>query len=197
MPLTVNATPNDPTANSLLTVAEFQAYCAARLPPVLWLATATADYLAATVITASRLISAAFDWTGTAATPSSTLTWGRNGMLDRNGAPIDPGVIPDDLKAATAEFGIAIGAAALTGGGRLDEQQAAKQNVASVKAGSVEVRMQPVDSAHVEAVDIQIRRQWPEFAYVSNAVPDSVRFLLPASWYVRVSVRYPIMFRVA
>lgn len=197
MPITIIATPNDPDANSYVTVDEFNAYCLSRVPSVVWLGTATADFLAACIITATRLLDASFDWTGAAASSTQRRSWGRTGMATRNGFAIDPATIPDDLKSAACEMIISVGDTAVAGGSRVTDNQAARLGVADVKAGPVEVSFQPVNTSTREAVDVAIRRTWPELNYTSNAVPDVVRYLLPESWYNRRSVLQTITFRVS
>lgn len=197
MPVTIIATPNDPTANSYVTVDEFNAYALSRVPSIVWLATSTADFVAACIITGTRLFDASFDWTGAAATSTQKRPWGRSGMYTRNGAPIDPTTIPDDLKDADCEMIIAVGDKAVAGGSIAADNQAARLGVSDVKAGPVEVRFQPTDSSRREAVDVAIRRTWPELNYTSGTVPDVVRYLLPESWYKRKSVLQTITFRVS
>lgn len=196
MPIPIIATPNDSMANSYVTTDEFSLYCLSRLPSVVWLATATPDFIAACIITGTRLFDSSFTWTGAATTPTQKRSWGRIGMIDRNLNPIDPTTIPDDLKSSVCEMIIAVGDKAVTGGSIAADNQAARLNVADVKAGPVEVRFQPMDSSHREAVDVAIRRTWPELNYTSGVVPDVVRYLLPESWYVRKSVLQGILFRV-
>jgi len=197
MPITIDATVNGANANSYVTVDEFTSYCATRVPVVIWLATATADFIAVCIITGTRLFDASFDWTGVAATATQRLAWGRNGMSTRNGYGIDGATIPGDLKASVCEFIIAVGDSAVQGANRAGDDQAARANVAGVKAGPVEVRFQSVNTFTRESADVTIRRTWPELNYASLTVPDIVRYLLPESWYRRASVMQTIQFRVS
>lgn len=183
------ATPGAADANSYATLAEFNAYMATRVPALTWFATATDPQKEATLIMGARFLDALFTWTGTAVDAVQDMSWPRNGMLTRNGFAILNTVIPQALKDAQCEFAAQIGA-----GDRFSDDAAAKSNLSSVKAGSVAVTFQTVDTSTSESVDMIIRRMSSELAYVSKAVPDAVRQLLVASWFEQPSILRPIMF---
>jgi hypothetical protein len=111
-------------------------------------------------------------------------------MLNRNGFSINPLTNPDELKFAQSEFSLAVGSSDL-----FADNDAAKANIAAIKAGSVEVQFQSTRSDSREAVDLAIRRLGPEFRYLSNAVPEAVRLMLIPSWYNQGSIVRPFMFR--
>jgi hypothetical protein len=172
---TINATPGDPAANSYETYAEANAYFDARIPIVPpWIASGNEAYL----ITATRLLdnlsqpfktffpasggSAAYyrvrrQWTGRPATATQRLAWPRIGMFDANNNPIDPTVIPQDLKDAEAEF-----AGQLLGGDRSLDNSVIVQGLTSVKAGSVSLGFKQ--------------------EIMPQVVPDAVFNIMPQSW---------------
>lgn len=147
---TIDATPNGPNANSFLTLAEATAYYDTRLPVSEW---EDADSQEALLIMATRLMVSMYSpsrklvrmtppedsyylvkptWTGSVATSTQSLPWGRIGMFDRNGNAIPSNVIPTDLKNATAELAIH-----LSKGDRTFDSDASVQGLKSVSAGSV------------------------------------------------------------
>lgn len=176
MPLVIDATANGVASNSFLTIAEAQTYFDARLPLPEW---DNVDSQEALLVMATRLMCAMFSpmrklirvsppgqsyylirptWTGTVATTTQALPWGRGGMYDRNGNVILSTVIPQALKEATAEF-----AGQLAKGDRSFDSDAAIQGISSVKAGSVSVSFKNEFDA-------------------TKVIPDVVFDLLVPSW---------------
>src|SRR5580765_5673762 len=99
-------TPGDPTANTYATVTEADAYNAGRPFGTAW-AALTPEQKEGALAYAAALLDAAFVWTGSPsleANPSQKLCWPRVGMFTRNGVPIDPMVIPKELKDAQSEY---------------------------------------------------------------------------------------------
>lgn len=184
-------TPGAANANSYASVAEFKTYRDSRLPAVAWAVAATDPEIEVALIMAARLQDALFDWTGTAADEVQALSWPRIGMLNRNGFAIASTVNPQALKDAQCEFALQLG-----NGDRVSDDDAAKSNLSSVKAGSVAVSFQNVDTSSPEAVDMAIRRMGSEFNYISKTVPDAVRQLLVPSWFNQPSINRPILFGV-
>lgn len=154
---TINATPGASDANSYATIVEADAYFDGHLYGADWVA-ATSETKTKALIMATRLLDAWFQWTGSAATATQALGWPRNGMASRNGYPIDPSVIPQDLKNAEAEFAQGLILANVT-----QSNTTADQGITEVKAGPVMVKFKE---------DIE-----------RKVVPDSVRELIPPSWY--------------
>ncbi len=97
----------------------------------------------------------------------------------------------DALKNAQCEFALQIGA-----GDLLSDLDQLKQSVSSIKAGSVQIGFQPMDKAHIESMDIFVRRQGGKFNAVSAVVPDEVRRLLVPSWFKMPEVRRRAHFSV-
>lgn len=175
MPLILNATPGASDANSYLTLLEAKDYFAMRLPLAGW---DDADNQSMLLIMATRILDAISsplktlmpplgragayyrvrpEWTGKAATTTQRLAWPRIGMFDRNGNPIDPAVIPLDLKYAVAEFAGQLGVA-----DRTLDNDVIVQGLTAIRAGSVSLSF---------ASDI-----------TPQVLPDAVYNLMPLSW---------------
>jgi len=173
---TVVATPNAANANSFLTLAEAQAYWATRLFTDMW---DNSNDQSAAVILATRTMVSAFaprrefvppssshdgyfiihpTWTGTPATTTQRLPWGRDGMLDINGNAIAANVIPQELKDATAEL-----AGQMSKSDRLIDNDVAVQGLTGVRAGSVAL-------------------SFKENITMLKTLPDSVMMMLVPSW---------------
>lgn len=177
-------------ANSYATVDDFKAYWASRLPVLSWIDDGPSDEeIEVALIAGARLLDALFTWTGGAVDDVQALCWPRSGMFTRNGFGISTTSIPQALKDAQCEFAGQLGAA-----DRMSDDDAAKNNVESVKAGDVSVAFRGVDLSSIESVDLAIRRMGSEFSHLSAAVPTAVRQLLVPSWYEQPTIRRPLMF---
>lgn len=177
---------NSATANSFISLAEYAFYHERRLPldpPVI----VTGDIAARNVIMATRVLSAMVQprrslrwdregkpyyytsrtWTGTIATDTQALAWGREGMFDSLGRAIPSNVIPQELKDATAEF-----AGQLGNTDRTLDSDIAVQGITSIKAGSVALTFKDMVQAQV--------------------LPDAVLNLMPVSWFTDEIVSYGI-----
>lgn len=177
---------NSATANSFISLAEYAYYHERRLPldpPVV----VTGDVAARNVIMATRVLSAMIQprktlrwdkdgkpyyytsrtWTGTIATDTQALAWGREGMYDNLGRAILDNVIPLELKDATAEF-----AGQLGNGDRTLDSDIAVQGITSIKAGSVALTFKEMVQAQV--------------------LPDMVLNLMPVSWLTDEIVSYGV-----
>lgn len=184
MAIEVIATPNAADSNSFITLAEYAFYHERRLPlepPVV----VTGDIAARNVIMATRVLSAMIQprrtlrwdrdgkpyyytsrtWTGTIATDTQALAWGREGMFDSLGRAIPSNVIPQELKDATAEF-----AGQLGNSDRTLDFEVATKGVTSIKAGSVALTFNEMVQAQV--------------------LPDMVLNLMPVSWFTDEIVSY-------
>lgn len=190
MPVTVNNTPGDSAANSYASLADLKTYRDGRFPAIVWAATATDDQLSFALLLAAVMLDSCFDWTGAATDSVQALAWPRNGMVSRNGFALANNVIPPQLKNAQGEWALQLGNSDL-----LADNAAAQQGVSSVKAGSVEVAFQSVNTSTPASVDMIIRRLGSELLYVSNAVPQAVRMLLVGSWFNQPSIQRPIFFK--
>lgn len=186
MAIEVIATPNSSTANSFLDLTEYAFYHARRLPldpPVV----VTGDVAARNVIMATRVLSAmavarktlrwdkngkpyyylSRQWTGSIATDTQALAWGRDGMYDRLGRLIASDSIPQELKDATAEF-----AGQLGNVDRTLDNDIAVQGITSVKAGSVALTFK-------DTIESQV-------------LPEMVINLLVPSWFTDEIISYSV-----
>lgn len=177
-------------ANSWASVVEFKAYRDARLPSVASVLTATDPQIEAALIVAARAMDSDLAWTGTAVDAVQAMTWPRVGMFTRNGFTISTTTIPQQLKDAQSEWAYQL----LAGTDFTADNDAQKQGIASVKAGSVAVTFQSVDSSTRESVDMIIRRLGSDFNYLT--APGEVRRLLVASWFNQPSINRPLSFDV-
>jgi hypothetical protein len=176
---------NSPLANSFISLAEYAYYHERRLPLEPPVAT-IGDVAARNVIMATRLLSGLansrctlrFDsngkpyyymscsWTGSVATTTQALSWGRIGMIDSLGRVIAENVIPQELKNATAELAGQLGSL----GDRTLDNDIALQGITSIKAGSVALTFKDM---------IQ-----------SQVMPDAVLALIPSHWLNCDSISY-------
>jgi hypothetical protein len=165
MAIDIIETPGDPDANSYVTVADADAYHQTR--PASQVATwtaATADDKAAAVVMATELLDANFMWNGTPTSVDQALAFPRTGLTNRNGVPVDPGIIPRELKRATSEF-----ARQLLTGNRTADNDVARMGLTDLKAGPISLSFKEGTTSEVPAV-----------------IPDAVRMMIPVTWY-RVS----------
>lgn len=184
-------TPGAANANTYATLAEFKAYRDARLPASAAAVAATDAAIEAALIVAARALDASFDWTGAAVDAVQALTWPRSGMLTRNGFAIatsGSASITQPLKDAQCEWAYQL----LAGVDTTSDNDAAKLGISSVKAGSVAVSFQSVNTSTEESVDILIRRLGSDFNYLN--APGEVRRLLVPSWYNQPSIKRPFLF---
>jgi Zn-dependent alcohol dehydrogenase len=189
MPITLVETPGLATANTFATVEEFRDYQATRYPQLAWVATATDDTIAAILVMAGRALNGNFDWTGAAVDSVQAMTWPRVGMATRNGFSIATTIIPTELKNAQCELAGQMGAADL-----VSDNDALKQGISSVKAGSVAVAFQSIDTSSVDSVDMALRRLGSEFNYISSEIPGEVRRLLVPSWFNQPTIIRDVVF---
>lgn len=191
--MALDITPGSATADSYATLTEANTYVTDRrvFAPTWW-ATATDPQKEQALRMAAILLDRCFDWTGNPVDGVQARAWPRSGMLTRNNFPIPTSgatSIVIDLKEAQIEFALQLGA-----GDRFADNDAAKQGITSVKAGSVAVTFKDTDESTAESVDMMIRRMGSEFYYVSKTVPDAVRQLLVPSWYTEHTIQRPVLF---
>lgn len=158
MSVTLIATPNAADANSFADVAYADAYWATRAPSALW--TNVGDKAAA-LINATRLIVNSLSmrreyfpptsginarnayflvhetWTGSPATTTQALPWGRIGMYDRNGNVIPSNVIPNELKDATSEIAGQVSSSGVAD--RMLDDSKMLKGIARLRAGPVDI----------------------------------------------------------
>lgn len=161
---TLVATPGATNANSYATLAEGNTYHDARLHSSDW-TDATDDTRTVALIMATRLLDAMLEWVEYPTNPGvQALEWPRTGVIARDQLTvIDPDVIPEELKNATAEF-----ARQLIAEDRTLDSDIETQGITSLKAGPVALTFREGVSARV--------------------VPDAVVNLLP-HWWATVSGR--------
>jgi hypothetical protein len=187
-------TPGDATANSFADVAYFRAFHVTRYPQIKWIATAVDAVVEALLIMAGRGLNNNLAWTGSAVDAVQAMTWPRVGMLTRNGFSIATSgadSIPNDLKNAQCELAGQMGAKDL-----VSDNDAALKGIASVKAGSVAVAFQNMDTSSPDAVDMMLRRMGSEFNYLSSEIPGEVRRLLVPSWFEQPTIVRKALFEV-
>jgi len=172
----IDVTPGGPTANSYATVAEADLYNSTRPQGGAWTGADSAKEGA--LKWAALLLDASFVWTGSASTDTQNLCWPRTGMLTRNGFPIDPAVIPDDLKYAQCEYARQLMVTDLTA-----TNDVAVQGITSVKAGSVGVTF---NKNRTQAEEVALMHS--NYDYLTKNIPDAVRLLLVPSWYTQQQV---------
>jgi hypothetical protein len=189
MPVTLVETPGASDANTFATVDEFRAFAETRYPQLAWVATATDDMVAAILVMAGRALNGDFDWTGAQVTGTQSMVWPRVGMVDRGGYSIATTVVPVELKNAQCELALQMG-----NGDLVSDNDALKQGISSVKAGSVAVSFQNVDTSSQDAVDMAIRRLTSEFNYISSEIPGAVRRLLVPSWFNQPTMTRDVVF---
>ena len=186
-------TPGAANADSFATVAEFKVYRDSRFPQVAAVLAASDSVIEAALIVSARALGASFTWTGAAVDAIQALTWPRSGMLTRNGFPIatsGAASITAPLKDAQCEWAYQF----LAGVDTTSDSDALRQGVSSVKAGSVAVSFQSIDTSNSEAMDALVRRFNSDFDYLN--APGEVRRLLVPSWYKQPGFKRPALFKV-
>lgn len=186
-------TPGAADADSYATLAEANTYNASRPFTTSW-SDATDPEKEAALKEAARLLDAVFRWTGAAVDAVQALAWPRSGMATRNGFAIPTtgsDSIPKALKDAQSEFARRLIDADIT-----EDNEAEKQNIESIKAGSVAIKFKnnASNSNTVQLRDADIIRLGPDFDYLSRMVPDAVRVLIPPSWYTRATISRGLLF---
>ena len=188
-------TPGASNADSYATLAEANTYITdRRVPTITWWNTAADDAKEDALRFAAVLLDRIFKWTGAAVDNVQARAWPRTGMLTRNGFEI-PSMgatsIVTDLKDAQIEFALQLGV-----GDRISDNDALKQGITSVKAGSVAVTFGSIgiSASSPEMLDAQLRLQGSELAYLAKVVPDAVRWMLVPSWYEEKTIHRGILF---
>ena len=190
--MSVESTPGSATADSYCTVAEADAYNAARLFATAWSAASTPTKEAALKM-ATRLLDQIFTrsmiedgayygysgqkvtlaWTGLPTTPETqALCWPRTGMLNRNSYAIASDVIPQDLKNATAEL--------------------ARQLIVADTSANNDVEAQGIQSLSAGPVSLAFREPWRSDNGAVNSIVQQViaraaQLCLVPSWFITVA----------
>jgi hypothetical protein len=100
--MALDATVNSSSSDSYITVSDADAYHATHLYASTWTSAVDADKEKALKM-ATRILDEKIDWSGSRATSTQSLAWGRIGVLD-DGQTVDSTVHPQAIKNATAEF---------------------------------------------------------------------------------------------
>lgn len=156
------ATAGASDANSYATVAEAQAYMDTLLTGTDGWSAATTARKEASLITATRLIDAAYRWLGSPTFSDQALGFPRTG-LELNAQTVNPDTIPRQMKEATSEFARQL----LTVDPATIITDTTSQGIEEAKAGSLSVKFTAVAS--------EDRRLLPIPAYVAA--------LIPSQWY--------------
>jgi len=192
--MAIDTTVGGASANSFASIAELDAYEAARLPRITGYSAFTDPDKEAILIAGRRELEACFDWTGSAVDAVQVLTWPRAGMMNRNGYAVLTTVNPIELKDAQCEFGLQL---KITN--RLGDNDPLRKGITSLKAGPVALSFSDVQGGagnNIEGADVAIRKMQSDLNYVSLVVPDEVRRLIPALWFKQRSVKRPLVFQV-
>jgi hypothetical protein len=190
--MAIDTTVGGASANSYADFTDYTAYWAQRLfNPV---PTADQPTVETALMWACRLMDSIFRWVGSAVTDTQALTWPRNGMVSINNFPIDPTTIPAQLKNAQCEF-----AGILLSGDRTEDSPDTKVigsqlQLTSIRAGSVGLSFGHDQFSTLESFDAFVRSLGADMAYLSKAIPDSVRLQLPPVWYVQAQLKRKILF---
>jgi len=171
--MALDTTVGGASANSYASVAEADAYNAARLHVSSWDDATTATKEAALKWAALLLDSNPRAWTGSPVGAVQALGWPRSGMFNRNGFVILTTIIPVELKQAQSEF-----ARQLIETDRTADNAIINQGINRIKAGSVEIGFQNLVIENSELVARSIR----ELNALAAVLPDAVKYLLVQSW---------------
>jgi len=155
--MSLNATPGGAIADSYCTVAEADAYWAARLNHDTWDGASTDDKERA-LKWATRQLDVMFEWVSWPNSTTQALQWPRQGCIDILYLSIIPSTsIPQRLKDATAEF-----ASQLIDANRAADYAPEAKGLKSMSAG-------PVSMTFIDGVKPKV-------------VPDAVRNMIPKWW---------------
>lgn len=164
---TLVATVGSASANSYTTVAESDTYHDARLSATDWSGAATATKTVS-LIMATRIIDAMYDWNGWTVDDTQVLLWPRNGLTDfKERQFIQDTEIPQQLKDAVSEL-----ARQLIVEDRTLDSDISKLKISNLTAG-------PVTLGFREGVEPKV-------------IPDAVYWLIPR-WWGRLRERRPVV----
>ena len=162
---TLVATAKSSTANSYCTLAEADQYQDDRPAVSTTWADASENNKIRALLWATKLMEALFDWNGYASTTTQALGWPRQGLLERIDVVLDSDTVPQEVKAAEAEY-----ARQLLVSNRSEDNDVESESIKSVKAGSVAIEFNPG-------------------AAYNKVVPDAVFLQIPQDWFSSVRGR--------
>jgi hypothetical protein len=100
--MAIDATPSGDHANSYISIADADDYFSNHLYASAW-DDASLENQEKALKTSTRILDEKIDWIGLKNTKEQALAWGRSGVVD-DGYDVDPTIVPDAVKNATAEF---------------------------------------------------------------------------------------------
>jgi len=156
----IDATVGGATANSFVTLAEAEAYHAARLHNDIWVSTGNTAK-ERTLIWATRMLSG-LSFRGSVVSTDQKLPWPRSGLLDPDGRVVSAQAIPDAVKEAASEL-----AFLLLEGDRT--KKSGPEGLRRVKLGDLEIEADPITEPSMipEAVRQPLRH------YLSSSTSSS------------------------
>ena len=162
---TLVATAKSTTANTYATRAEANQYHEDRPAVGTTWASASNDQKDTSLLWATKLMEALFDWNGYASTTTQALGWPRMGLLERIDVDLDSDTVPQEVKNAQSEY-----ARQLLVTNLAQDNDIESQSISSIKAGSVALVF---DSS----------------AAYNKVVPDAVYLQIPQDWFTSVRGR--------
>jgi hypothetical protein len=138
--MALNATVNSSSSDSYITVSDADAYHETHLYASTWTSAVDADKEKALKM-ATRILDEKIDWSGSRATSTQSLAWGRTGVTD-DGQTVESTVHPQAIKNATAEFARHLLAGDLTG-------DAQGKGLTSLEVGDISLTFDKNDTAGV------------------------------------------------
>ena len=150
--MALDATPNGTTSDSYVSVSDADAYHAIHLYATTW-TTATEANKEIALKMATRILDEKIDWSGSRASSTQALAWGRVDVLD-DGFFVSSSIVPNPIKNATAEFARHLLASDPTG-------DAQGKGLTSLTVGSIELAFDKNDTAGVMPSIVQeMLRGW-------------------------------------
>jgi len=138
--MALDATPNGTTSDSYVSVSDADAYHATHLYSTDWSGATEANKEIALKM-ATRILDEKVDWSGSRATSTQLLGWGRINVTD-DGQTVESTVIPQAIKNATSEFAKSLLASDTTG-------DAQGKGLTSLVVGSIELTFDKTDTSGV------------------------------------------------
>lgn len=171
MPSALIATPAASNANSYATLEEARAYFDDSLYAFETEELQDDDTLTRALITATQVIDDEFEFDGSPATSEQALSCPRSGLRYKSGAAIPVTVIPDGLKAATAELARQLVASELT-----EDNDLETQGITKIKAGPVELEFNGTANAKtIPGRVVQMLNLWARLKGAQSNVMRLVR----------------------
>jgi hypothetical protein len=150
--MALDATPNGTTSDSYVSVLDADAFHATHLYALDWTAATGANKEKALKM-ATRILDEKIDWSGSRATTTQALAWGRTG-ISSDGIAVSSSIVPQAIKNATAEFAKHLLSGDTTG-------NADGKGLTSLSVGSISLTFDKTDTAGVMPSIVQeMLRGW-------------------------------------